>query len=132
MAQNDKTNTKEVQQKYLELQLLDEQIKQLQQQFLQMNQQLINLKTLIDNLNELKKVKIKSNILVPLGSGVLIEASLNDNKNVLVHIGGDGVVQKTVEETQETITKQIGELTKFIEQLDAQIQRMAYEGELIQ
>ena len=112
--------------------LLDEQIKQLQQQILQMNQQLVNLKTSIDSLNELKNVKTMSNILVPLGSGVLIGASLNDNTNVLVHVGSDTVIQKTVGEAQETITKQIEELTQFIEQLDAQLQRTAYEGELIQ
>ena len=87
-------NQKELQKMYLELQLLDEQMKQIQKQITMLDEQLVELNNTIQALDDFNKTSVGSNILVPLSPGVFANAELKDNKELLVNVGSNIVVKK--------------------------------------
>ena len=64
----------DLQRKYIEFQLFDQQLKQFQQQLQILRQQLNELSNLDEHLNEIDKVKEGSKIMAPLGAGVFVKA----------------------------------------------------------
>ena len=101
-----------MQQKYMEMQMLDQQLKQIQQQLHAVEQQSMEVEFVIDALGNISKVEVGSDILVPLSSGIFVKAKLQDNKELIVNVGGNTTVNKTVPEVQEMLKKQVAELGK--------------------
>ncbi|MBW3004977.1 prefoldin subunit alpha [Candidatus Woesearchaeota archaeon] len=101
-----------MQQKYMEMQMLDQQLKQIQQQLHAVEQQAMEVEFVIDALGNISKVEPGSDILVPLSSGIFVKAKIQDNKELLVNVGGNTTVNKSVPEVQEMLKKQIAELEK--------------------
>ncbi|UCH12318.1 MAG: prefoldin subunit alpha [Candidatus Omnitrophota bacterium] len=120
---------KELQQKYMHLQLMQQQIKQLQQQIQQFEQQIAELDSLSQSLDDLKKVKPGSDTLVPISSGIFAKATLKDNEELLVNVGANTVVKKSVSDTKKLIEKQSSEVRKLQEQLLEQLQKAAVAAE---
>lgn len=111
----------ELQQKYIQLQLLDQQIKQFQQQILALEQQILEFRTVQDSLDNISKTKSNTNILTPLGIGIFAEASLNNNKEVLMNVGSKVVVKKPIIEAQEIIKTQTIEIENIIKSFQTQL-----------
>ena len=78
---------KEINERYLELQVLEQQLKQVNQQLLNLDNQLLELQRIEENLNDLTKTKKNTEMLVALGGGVFSKAELKDNKSVLMNVG---------------------------------------------
>jgi len=106
---------------YVELQLIDQQIKRLQQQLLILEQQTLELAALHAHLGSLEEVREKTKAYVTLGPGVFIEATLDEAKHVLVDVGAEVRVKKTIPETQKTIQEQLHELQKVTKNMEEQI-----------
>ncbi|MBI4142180.1 prefoldin subunit alpha [Candidatus Woesearchaeota archaeon] len=99
-----------LQEKYLEFQLLERQIKQVQAHLEQLEQQMTEMVVLQHNLGEMKDVVVGKELFVPLGSGVFVNASLKDNKEVLVNVGAGVVVKKSCDDAVVILAQHIGEL----------------------
>lgn len=121
-----------LQQKYIELQLLDQQIKQIQQQLVLLEQQISDLTILEESLNEIKKVELNSEILAPLGAGVFIKASIKDNKEVLMNVGSNINVKKKIPDAIEIVKAQKEELQNIIRQTENELQKAGVQGMLLQ
>ena len=119
----------ELSQKYLEFQLLNQQIQQAQQQLQLLTKQITELKTLSKNLQELSKSKKDSEMYTNLGVGVNIKSKLTDIKKLLVNVGAGILVQKTPEETIKIVDKQAIELDKFCIELDKNAQILVERAE---
>ena len=91
---------KDLQQKYLEFQILTEQIPKIQQQIVSLNQQIMELKLLKDSLNKVKNIKANTKSLIPLSPNIFTKAEIKDNKEVLVSVGSNILVKKTIPETE--------------------------------
>ncbi len=115
----------ELQKKYLEFQLIQQQLEQLQQQHALVENQVAQLISLKDALEELKKSSVKSDMLAPLGAGVYAYSSLNENEHVLMNIGARTAVKKTIPEAQEIAGKQIEEMKKFSDDIQKAINQFA-------
>lgn len=111
----------ELQQKYFQLQLLDRQIQQLQQQLLTLEQQVLEFKTVEESLINISKTKSNTKILAPLGIGLFAEASLENNKEVLMNVGSKVIVKKPVKESLELIRAQAKEMEEITKSLQAQL-----------
>ena len=107
-----------IQQKYLEFQALEQEIKLLQQHLMNLSQQLLELKRLRQDLEELKKAKIASKVFSPLGAGIYVETELKNNSQLLINSGANVLTSKTVEEAQEIVTQRINEMTKLFDQME--------------
>ena len=117
-------NQKELQKMYLELQFLDEQMKQIQKQITMLDEQLVELNNTIQALDNFNKTAIGSNILVPLSPGVFANAELKNNKELLVNVGSNIVVKKNVDETKELLKKRFDSIKKYKDLTLAEMQKM--------
>ena len=120
---------KEMQQKYTQLQMMQQQIKQIQQQVQQFEQQIGDLGTLSQSLDDFKELKPGSDTLIPISSGIFAKATLKDNDGLLVNVGADTVVKKSVSDTKELVEKQTAEVRKAQEQMLEQLQKAAAAAE---
>jgi len=111
----------EIQKKYIELQLLNQQIKQIQEQYMLMQRQINELAALENNLMELKNTSRESEMFSSLGSGVYVANKLADNGKVLVNVGNGVLVEKELSEAVILVKNQIGELGKAVENIREQL-----------
>ncbi len=125
-------NKENIQQKYLELQILIKQINELQQQILVIQQQILELRSLKENIGGLKDIKVNTETYIPLGLNIFTKAKLSENKEFLVGVGSNVLVPKTLEETIDLIEKQIEEIGKIIHELERQLSELDLRGQVVQ
>lgn len=123
---------KEMQKKYLELQLIDHQIKQIQKQIEMIESQLVELESVSQSLDEMGTVEPGTEILVPISGGVFVKAELKDNKELIVNVGAGTSVTKTIPETLKMIAVQTNEIVKAREELLVQLQIIVSKARKIQ
>ncbi len=116
---------KELTEKYLELQILEQQIKQVNQQLLGLDNQLLELQRLDENLSELANTKKNTELLVALGGGIFTKAELKDNNTVLVNVGANVVVEKNIPSSKSIISNHIEQVKEAVKQLEQEFQIMA-------
>lgn len=123
---------KELQQKYLELKSLEQQINNNQQQISILNKQINEFKNLSDNLVKIKQTKKDTEMFSPLGAGIFLKAELKDSQNVIMNVGSNTFVLKTVDEASDLIKKQIEELGGIIHQLELNFQELIMHAQKLE
>ncbi len=116
---------KKVQQKYLELQLIDQQMKQVQKQVEAIERQAAEIDEVSQSLDDLSAGKVGSEMWVPISSGIFIKARLDDNKKLAVNVGGSTVVAKDIPSTKAMLAEQAGDIRKYQAELAVQFEKMA-------
>lgn len=122
----------ELQQKYVDLQILINQINQIQQQINAIQTQNVELRNLQLSLNDISNVKKDTEAYVPVGSNIFTKSKILDNKDFLVGVGSNVFVSKTLEETNSLIEAQMNELTKFLIELENQLNGLDLKGQELQ
>lgn len=122
----------EVQQKYLQLQLLDQQIKQVQQQLQTVATQLNELAYSIQSLDDFSKVKPGAEIFVPVVTGVFVKAELKDSKNVNINVGSNVAVNKSIDDSKILLEDQFKELENIQLKLSNDAQKMVIQAQMLQ
>ena len=125
-------NQKELQKMYLELQFLDEQMKQIQKQITMLDEQLVELNNTIQALDDFNKTAVGTKILVSLSPGIFTTAELKDNKELLVNVGGNIVVKKNVAETKDLLKKRFDSIKKYRDLTLAEMQKMGLKASNIE
>lgn len=105
------------QQKQMEMQMLNAQLQQLQQQLNAVEQQSMEIEFVIDALENISKVEVGTEALVPISSGIFVKAKIQDNKELVVNVGSNTTVTKTVPEVQQMLKDQIKEMEKAKKEL---------------
>ena len=98
-----------------QMQELQQGMQDIQQQLQSLSQQKTELEHLTDSLQELTKNPEHKDVLVPFGAGIFLKAVLADSSKVLLHVGANVTVEKSVPDTLSLIEKQSKEL-QVIEQ----------------
>lgn len=117
-------NDEEVQKRYMEYQLLDEKIKQLQQQIQITEQQLMEIISTVQSLDEFSKIEDKTEILVPLNNGIFARANLKKEGVLLVNVGSNIVVDKSIDETKKLIEIQKGKIEAAHDKMAMSMQKL--------
>ncbi len=121
----------DLQKKYMEFQILQQQVQQMQQQLALVENQVTQLSSLRDALESLQSTPAKRDMLVPLGAGVFVKASLVDSKEVVMNVCAKVSVVKSVVEAQVVVVKQVSEMQLFMDELQKGMQQFAVrQGEL--
>ena len=107
---------------YVEFQILNQTIQQLEKQSTALNNQLMDLMVTSQSLEDIKKTKEGTEILVPLSSGIYAKAELKDSKKFIVNVGSNVTLVKDVDSTKKLIEDQINEIKKLQENLVNQLQ----------
>ena len=100
----------QMQEKYLEFQLLERQMKQVQGHLEQIEQQLAEMVFLQQSLVEMKGIPAGKELFVPIGSGIFVNAALKNNQEVLVNVGSGVVVKKSFDAAAAILDKHRAEL----------------------
>ena len=125
------TDEKNVQMKYLEFQMIQQQFQQLQQHVEKLDKQMVELEVLKNNLSELGDVKDGSEILAPISNGIFAKTEIKDAKNLLINVGANVVVEKSVDDSIVMIDNQIKEIRKYYKESMSQLQDTAIKAEKI-
>ena len=112
------------QEKYIQLQLLAQQLQHYQNNIELIEQNLTELKRLKLSLEEFSSVEKGKTILVPLGQNIFTKAKLENTEDLIVGIGSNILIKKTIPETKESIGKQEEELITVHKQLQEEMQKI--------
>lgn len=100
--------------KYLELQMLNSQLQQLQQQIQTADAQSAEMAKIAVSVEDAKSIEKGQELLAPLGQGIFIKAKAEENKNVIMSVGADVVVEKSLDDALEVVKRQNDELNTII------------------
>ena len=95
-----------------EYELYRNQLEMHQQNLNLIDNSLSELKMVNKSLDEIKETKKNSDVFVPIGLDSFIKAKITDPENVIVGIGADVAVKKTIEDAKKDIESRITELEK--------------------
>lgn len=112
----------DIQKKYMELQLMGQQIKEVQKQMQAMESQMTELEATSQGIEELSKTKERTEMFVPLSSGVFAKAELKDSSELLVNVGAGVAVKKKIEEVRKMVDSQAEEINNYRQQIAGQLQ----------
>ena len=113
-----KVDQKDLQKKYLTLQLLSSQIKQVEEQINFVEGQIAELTVARDAINSLGNVNGKAKSFAPVSRGIFVEAEVSSPKELLVNVGANIFVKKGIEETKKLISSQLEQLDKITSELN--------------
>ena len=113
MAADEENINEEMQELYVEYQVLTKRIKELEKQNEYFQSQLVDMNYSFEALNEFEKVKAGTEILVPLNQGMYLKAKLSDTKEFLVNVGAHVTVPKSLDDTRTMIKDQMMQVQKY-------------------
>lgn len=130
MAENksDEEKAKMMQAKYIEYQMIEQQLKQMQEQMEKFEQQIAEIQTIAEQLDELKNAKVGSETLVPIANGIFVKGKLLETDDVVVNVGAGVAVKKSVEDTKKLLHEQAAEIQNYKMQVAAQLEQMTGMG----
>ncbi len=130
------TGDEDMKQKYMQFQLINQQLEQVSQHLEMLNQQNAELEISIGAVGELGKAKVNDEVLAPIANGIFFKSELKDNKKLVVNVGSNITTEKTIDEVvellkdqQERITLQIKEADMILQQLSEQAMKIYEEVE---
>lgn len=91
-----------------------------------------DVETALTTITALKDEPAGKETLVPIGFGSFVKATLSDPGNVVVGIGSGVIVEKKIDDAKSFLEKRKDELTKYHEQLNNTISKLAQELQNIQ
>jgi prefoldin alpha subunit len=120
------------QNKYIQLQMIDQQARQLQQYLQTFDQQLLEIRSVITSLNELAKLKKGDSMLAPIANGIFVKAKLEESKEVRVNVGNNTVVTKSVEGAIKMLEDQEAEINQYKSDVLAKFDGLLKQAEALQ
>ena len=125
----DKEKQEKLQQKYMELQMVGQQMQQMQKQLELVSNQTVELQKTKKALDDISKTEPGTETVFPLASGIFLKGKITDNKEVVMNVGADTAVNKTIPESQKIIDQQLKEMTDFKKQLDGNLANIASKSQ---
>ena len=82
------------------------------------NEQSKELDISIEAVKQIAKTKLDNEFLAPVANGIFIKGDLKDNQKLIVNVGMDTTVEKTIPEVVELLEKQKKEVIERIAEVD--------------
>jgi len=117
---------------YMEFQILSQRIQQLEKQNEALNNNLMELMVTNQSLDDIESIKEKTEILVPISSGIYAKADIKESDSFLVNVGANTVLVKDLKSTKEIIENQIREIRELQESLADQLQKQTSKAALLE
>lgn len=105
-------NQEQLNELYLKLQMIDQQIKQVQAQQQQVEQQLTDIAQVKEALGDLESVQNGNEILVPVAGGIFLKATLDDPNTIFLNVGAHVNVKKSLPEVVSLLDEQSAAIEK--------------------
>ena|SRR3989338_3415064 len=118
----------ELQHKYIELQILKQQISQYVEQKQALDEKQGEMNATIEALRKIDTIKEGDEMWSSLGSSTFVRSDIKDTKKVLVAIGAGVVTKEPVERAIEILESRVKDLdalsTQIVEQANALLERI--------
>jgi prefoldin alpha subunit len=108
----------------VELQYLEGAAQAMQQRISLIDAAITEMQVANSTMEGLKSESIGVDVLVPVGGGSYIRAKIGDNERLIVGIGADVAIEKSLSEAIESYTARIAELQKARSTLERQIEQV--------
>ncbi|MDP3728834.1 MAG: prefoldin subunit alpha [bacterium] len=115
-----------------QMQELQQGLQGLQQQLQLLQQQKNELENLIDSLTELGSKKEGDAVLIPFGAGVFIKAKVETTETVILNVGANVVVEKSIVDTLALVAKQSKELHTIEQSMQEELAHMSQQLQFLQ
>ena len=122
----------EMQQKYMELQMLDAQIKQIEQQMTTIEQQIAEIIMIQQAVEALPNTKKGTDLFVPISQGIFIKAKVEDTDSLLINVGSNVAVKKTLPEAKEMLDEQTEQIKKLKVKFTADMENYLHKARMIE
>jgi len=120
------------QQLYAEIQMLAQQAKQVKGHLENIDSQIEDLKRTHISLKEFGELKEDSIMLSQISNGIFVKSELKDTKNVVLNVGAEVGVDKTVQEAQSLVEKQLKDTNEVRDHFISQFNSLKRRIEEIQ
>ncbi len=110
--------------KYMEFQILQQQLEQMQKYLEELNEKLAEFHQTKEALRDLEKVKQNSEVFVSVAQGIFAKAKLQNPNELLINVGANSAVAKTIPQVIEMIDTQMSEIEKIQVQIDGNVARI--------
>ena len=117
---------------YMELQMVNQHLKQLHSQQEMIGQQTMEIQGAIQGLDEFSKTSDGSEILLPLSSGIFIKAKVANTKKLLMNVGAGVCVSKDLAGAKGIMARQLEDSKTLSDKIDFQLQRFAKKAQILQ
>ena len=121
-------NEEQIQQKYMQFQMMQQQLEQISQHLELLNQQNSELDISINAVQELSKIKVDNELLAPIADGIFLKGELKDNQKLIVNVGMNTTVEKSIPEVVKLLEQQKEELSQRMVEADAMMQEMSMQA----
>ncbi|MBW6451937.1 MAG: prefoldin subunit alpha [DPANN group archaeon] len=111
----------EIEQKYMELETLKQQVMQLNQYKMEINSRIMEVATAKQCLEGLKDTKENTKTIVPIGAGISVDATIPETKQVITSIGAGILIKKDLKDAIKTTEQLELNLNKQLKDIDNNI-----------
>ncbi|HME87397.1 MAG TPA: prefoldin subunit alpha [Candidatus Nanoarchaeia archaeon] len=107
-----------------ELQVLQAQASFLGEQLDAIDSSLMEIEYLKSSLNDLQLVKPGTDIFAPFSNGIFVKAKIEKQDMVLMNVGKNVIVEKTIPDAQQSLHDREKEITTIREDLISQLKKL--------
>jgi prefoldin alpha subunit len=118
----------QMKEKYMQFQMLQQQMEQVSQHLEMFNQQIAELDISISAVKELETAEKDNELLAPIADGIFFKAKLIDNQKLVVNVGSNVTVERTVPEVVVLLKEQKKETSKRMQEADEVMQHISKEA----
>lgn len=129
-------NQELLKEKFIQFQQLQQHMEQINEHVEKLNQQNSEIESTKAAVREFSESKKEEELLAPIANGIFVKAKVNETKTLLINVGADTVVEKTVEQIIELLgerqletVKQIGEAQELLQEFHQQAMKIYQEVE---
>jgi prefoldin alpha subunit len=122
------TNEEQIQQKYMQFQMIQQQLEEVNQHLGMLNEQSSELDISIEAVKQIAKTKLDNEFLAPVANGIFIKGVLKENQKLVVNVGMNTTVEKTIPEVVELLEEQKKEILARIIETDSMMMKMNSEA----
>ena len=123
MAKTKEDIEKDIQEKYIQLQMLKQQATSLLEERNQLEEQVRELTLTTDAVKQIGAVKQGSEIWSSLGGGAFVRSDIKDTEHVLINVGAGVILKKDRVDALEIIEGRLQEVTQFYGMLLEEIKK---------
>lgn len=84
------------------------------------------------SLDDIRNIKEKTEILVPISSGIYAKADIKETKNFIVNVGANTALNKDIKSTKEIVENQVAEIKKLQENLVEQLNQQTTKATVLE
>jgi prefoldin alpha subunit len=123
---------KDLQRKYMQFQILRQQLNALIEEKMILDSKMNELRSTLETISKLRGVGEGEEIMSNIGPGTFIRADVKDVKNLIVNIGADVYASKTTAEASKILSGRLAELDKVDDEMITEINKLSQSIEKLE